>query len=65
MTFLLLNKCYLQVIILCYFQVGVRNLKMVGSEGWTLMREGEVEKQVTVCHLDHVSDLIVIFFYSL
>ncbi|XP_048331172.1 uncharacterized protein LOC107422452 isoform X2 [Ziziphus jujuba] len=25
--------------------VGVKNLKMVGSEGWTLMREGESEKQ--------------------
>ncbi|KAK4803933.1 hypothetical protein SAY86_003750 [Trapa natans] len=25
--------------------VGVRNLKIVGSEGWTLMREGEAEKQ--------------------
>ncbi|GLT99912.1 hypothetical protein SLE2022_173160 [Rubroshorea leprosula] len=25
--------------------VGVKNLKVVGSEGWTLMREGESEKQ--------------------
>ncbi|XP_010266089.1 PREDICTED: putative tRNA pseudouridine synthase Pus10 [Nelumbo nucifera] len=25
--------------------VGVKNLKVVGSEGWTLMREGEAEKQ--------------------
>ncbi|KAL5557781.1 hypothetical protein UlMin_033992 [Ulmus minor] len=25
--------------------VGVKNLKMVGSQGWTLMREGEAEKQ--------------------
>ncbi|KAK6939034.1 hypothetical protein RJ641_032542 [Dillenia turbinata] len=25
--------------------VGVKNLKLVGSEGWSLMREGEAEKQ--------------------
>ena len=29
-------------------QVGVKNLKVVGIEGWTMMREGEAEKQVYV-----------------
>lgn len=28
----------------------MKNLKLVGSEGWDLMREGEAEKQVF--HLD-------------
>lgn len=45
--------------ILCHFQVGVRNLKVVGSEGWSLMREGEAEKQVTVWLLNYVLDVIV------
>lgn len=27
-------------------QVGVKNLKLVGSQSWELMREGEAEKQV-------------------
>lgn len=27
-------------------QVGVKNLKVVDSDGWTLMHEGEAEKQV-------------------
>uniref|UniRef100_A0A2P2JQJ1 Uncharacterized protein n=1 Tax=Rhizophora mucronata TaxID=61149 RepID=A0A2P2JQJ1_RHIMU len=27
-------------------QVGVKNLKVVTSHGWTLMHEGEAEKQV-------------------
>lgn len=27
-------------------QVTVRNLNLVGSQAWTLMREGEAEKQV-------------------
>ena len=29
-----------------YLQVGVKNLKVLGSEAWDLMREGEAEKQV-------------------
>lgn len=27
-------------------QVGVKNLKLVDSQSWDLMREGEAEKQV-------------------
>ena len=27
-------------------QIGVRNLKVVGSEGWAFVQEGEAEKQV-------------------
>lgn len=29
-----------------FLQVGVKSLKVVGSQGWALMREGEAEKQV-------------------
>ena len=29
-------------------QVGVKKLKVVGIEGWTMMREGEAEKQVYI-----------------
>ena len=29
-------------------QVGVKNLKVVGIEGWSMMREGEAEKQVYI-----------------
>ena len=29
-------------------QVGVKNLKVEGIEGWTMMRKGEAEKQVYV-----------------
>lgn len=29
-----------------FLQVRVKNLKLVGSHGWDLMREGEAEKQV-------------------
>lgn len=40
-----LNNCELhtnQIVM----QVGVRNLKVVGSEGWAFVQEGEAEKQV-------------------
>lgn len=42
-------------------QVRVKNLKMVGSHGWNLMREGEAEKQV----LDFASDWILFYSSSL
>ncbi|KAL4335431.1 hypothetical protein GQ457_07G027430 [Hibiscus cannabinus] len=35
--------------------VGVKNLKVVGSQGWTLMREGEAEKQKQYCALVWIS----------
>lgn len=35
--------------------VGVKNLKVVGSEGWTLMHEGEAEKQKQYAALAWVS----------
>ncbi|OMO75514.1 hypothetical protein COLO4_26054 [Corchorus olitorius] len=35
--------------------VGVKNLKVVGSQGWTLMREGESEKQKQYCALVWIS----------
>lgn len=31
-----------------WMQVGVKNLKVVGNEGWALIHEGEAEKQVCV-----------------
>ncbi|PPR97605.1 hypothetical protein GOBAR_AA23066 [Gossypium barbadense] len=31
--------------------VGVKNLQVVGSQGWTLMREGEAEKQVVLAFI--------------
>uniref|UniRef100_A0A9I9EEF6 tRNA pseudouridine(55) synthase n=1 Tax=Cucumis melo TaxID=3656 RepID=A0A9I9EEF6_CUCME len=31
--------------------VGVRNMKVVGSEGWTLVQEGEAEKQNYDCEI--------------
>lgn len=31
-----------------FLQVGVKNLKVVGSQGWALMHEGEAEKQVVL-----------------
>ncbi|OMP03014.1 hypothetical protein CCACVL1_02646 [Corchorus capsularis] len=34
---------------------GVKNLKVVGSQGWTLMREGESEKQKQYCALVWIS----------
>jgi len=41
------------------FQVGVRNLKVVGSEGWALVQEGEAEKQVF-----SMSNLFVYYNYK-
>ncbi|XVF35880.1 hypothetical protein REPUB_Repub19eG0009400 [Reevesia pubescens] len=35
--------------------VGVKNLKVVGNQGWTLMREGEAEKQKQYCALVWIS----------
>lgn len=35
--------------------VGVKNLQVVGSQGWTLMREGEAEKQKQYCALVWIS----------
>ncbi|XWS20884.1 hypothetical protein CRYUN_Cryun30bG0007300 [Craigia yunnanensis] len=35
--------------------VGVKNLNVVGSQGWTLMREGEAEKQTQYCALVWIS----------
>ncbi|XP_021284347.1 putative tRNA pseudouridine synthase Pus10 [Herrania umbratica] len=35
--------------------VGVKNLKVVGSQGWALMREGEAEKQKQYCALVWIS----------
>ncbi|KAJ4832908.1 hypothetical protein Tsubulata_026922 [Turnera subulata] len=35
--------------------VGVKNLKLVDSHGWTLMREGEAEKQKQYCALVWIS----------
>ncbi|KAE8715579.1 putative tRNA pseudouridine synthase Pus10-like isoform X2 [Hibiscus syriacus] len=35
--------------------VGVKNLKVVGSQGWTLMRDGEAEKQKQYCALVWIS----------
>lgn len=32
-------------------KVGVKNLKIVDSQAWTLMREGEAEKQVLTLFL--------------
>jgi hypothetical protein len=37
-----------------WMQVGVKNLKLVGSQSWDLMREGEAEKQVLL--------LLLLFF---
>lgn len=41
-------------------QVGVKNLKLVGGQGWTLMREGESEKQVLLFYF--VMELKNLFF---
>ncbi|XVE94465.1 hypothetical protein REPUB_Repub02eG0011100 [Reevesia pubescens] len=38
--------------------VGVKNLKVVGNQGWTLMREGEAEKQKQYCALVWISCLL-------
>ena len=31
-----------------HYQVKVKNVKVVGSQGWSLVREGEAEKQVNI-----------------
>jgi hypothetical protein len=46
-------------------QVGVKNLKVVGNEGWTLIHEGEGEKQVCVYiilfYINNTNSLFTIF----
>jgi hypothetical protein len=46
-------------------QVGVKNLKVVGNEGWTLIHEGEAEKQVCVYiilfYINNTNSLFTIF----
>jgi len=47
-------------------QISVRNLKVVGSEVWNLMREGEAEKQV-ICfsHIGPSFGSSFLYFYIL
>jgi hypothetical protein len=50
-------------------QVGVKNLKVVGHEGWALIHEGEAEKQVCVYiiffYINNTNSLFIIFSYPL
>lgn len=50
-----------------WMQVGVKNLKVVGNEGWALIHEGEAEKQVCVYiilfYINNTNSLFTIFSY--
>lgn len=68
-TFLLLLLTIMITVSTFWMQVGVKNLKVVGNEGWALIHEGEAEKQVCVYiiffYINNTNSLFTIFSYLL